>query len=596
MYYNKIIYQLGKYWNAIVWYASLFLCLCLEWWLIKWNLKIEYTSSIGTFLKAFGDSAFILALYWLLAPKWRWAALIPVWLCALWGMVNIAYYRFWGDLIPPASVTMGGNIDGNLMEYGISLLHPCDVLFLLIPSTALIIYFIVKPYKCISFTIKYKIILFTLSIITGLCGQFSYFKSTYSWRNSIASISIKEALHEHFFGGYSGQEQLYTYHGAVYYGFRFLYEIFDIVSSSIDLTNTQAKEIETFLHNYSYKPNNGTMLNLDSLNVVYIIVESLNSDMLHKSIGGMKVMPFLNSLATAEGTVLFDNVVSQTKASSSSDGHLLLMTGLLPPEKISYSITYGSKNTFPSIADILPDHHKYLLLADEGTCWNEGNTLRRFGLGEPLAIKDRHEYDIEILGKDGAMFRQAADMMKDIQEPFFMTLMTISMHVPFKENAWDVPDAIEKTEGLSRMEKDYANMCHHTDAYIKYFLESLPENTLIFIASDHSQHLTANEGEETNGVFMAVNCGRTAYISRVVWQVNIFPATIDILGRSTSYGGLAPSAFNPAVDGTIDSYGKIHGNPSPATLDTLRKAYEISDLIIRSDYFVRPGYQVNNLW
>lgn len=592
MNYKNLTYTISKYGSAIAWYAAVLLCLCLEWWLMKWNLGIEYTSPIGTLLKALGDAALIMTPYWLLSPKWRWTALLPIWLFALWGVSNIAYYRFWGDLIPPASVTMGGNVDGNLMEYGFSLLRPRDLLFLLIPSSSTFLYFFVKPQQCGSFPIKYKIAFLCLSIMIGLCGQFSYFKSTYSWRNSISQRSFNEGLHDHFIGGYSGQNQLYTYNGAVYYGFRFIYDIFEVLSNSIELTNSQVEEIKKFLDNYTQqRDNNGTLHNLDSLNIVYIIVESLNSDMLHKNVEGFEIMPFLDSLASAEGTVLFDNVVSQTKASSSSDGHLLLMTGLLPPEKVSYSITYGSKNKFPSIADVLPAHHKYLLLADEGVCWNEGNTLRQFGLGQPLAIKDRPEYSIDILGKDGAMFRQATDMLKEIKEPFFMTLMTISMHIPFKEKAWKAPDAIEKSERLSRREKDYANMCHHTDKYIREFVESLPENTLVFIASDHSQHFTKNENEyvDTNGVFMAVNSGRTAQISRVVGQVNIFPATIEILGRSdSSYGGLAPSAFNPAVDGTIDSYEKIHGNPSPATLDTLRRAYKISDLIIRSDYFAHP--------
>ena len=277
--------------------------------------------------------------------------------------------------------------------------------------------------------------------------------------------------------------------------------------------------------------------------------------------------------------------MSQIKASSSSDGHLLLMTGLLPPDKIAYSITFGSKNKFPSLADVLPDHHKYLLLADEGVCWNEGNTLRNFGLGEPLVIKDRPQFPIEELGRDGAMFRQAISLLDTIQKPFFMTLMTISMHIPFKEEAWQLPDWLKSAEGLTQMEKDYANVCNQTDRYIGEFLKSLPDNTLIFIASDHHQTIASDGNADKRAFFMAVNSGRTERISRTVGQANLFPAELDIMGRSTSYRGLVPSAFNTCVDGTLDSYGNVYGNPSDATLDSLRNAYRISDLIIRSDYF-----------
>lgn len=575
-----------KYWNAIVWYATGFVCLCLQWWLIKFNLGIEYPNTIGTFLKCIGDVAIVMMPYWLLAPKWRWTALIPVWLFSIFGIVNLVYYRFWGDLVLPASVTMAGNVNGNLMEYGFSLMCWNDLFFLIVPLFACLVCLFMNPGISISFSSKIKILFVVVSLLIGAVGQYSYFKSVYNWRYSNYGLSMGEAVFQHYFGVYNSPIQLYNSNGPVYYCFRYVNDIFEVWNSSIDLTTEQVKEIDHFIENYTHLPEkNRTVFSLDTINVVYIIVESLNSDMLNKTIGGMKIMPFLDSLANTDGTILFDNVVSQTKASSSSDGHLLLMTGLLPPEKISYSISYGSKNTFPSIADVLPDHHKYLLLADDGICWNEGNTLRQFGLGHPLVEKDRPQFSIKDFGRDGALFRHATEIIKTAAQPFFMTMMTISMHIPFKEEAWPVPEDIENAVGISRFEKDYANMCHNFDSYLSEFVSSLPENTLIFIASDHSQNLASDGKHQSTGMFMAVNSGRTAHISRTVGQVNIFPATLEILGRYNGYGGLAPSAFDPSVDGTMDSYGNIFGNPSQTTLDTLRKAYEISDLIIRSDYF-----------
>lgn len=572
--------------KATLWYMAVFLSLCLEWWLLKWSLEIEYNNIFGTLLKSIGDIALILLPYWLLSPRWRWTALLPVFFMAVWGVCNITYYRFWNEIIPAASVTMGGNLGGDIMLYTVSLLRWSDIGFVLLFSFAWISYYCLKPYCSKPYPRKSKVLFVTGSLLVGILGQASYFKSIYSWRFSNYGLGVKDALSEFYTGVYNSQKQLYSTNGPVYYGARYIYEIFNVLSSSVELSDSQNKEIEEFLGIYGMEGDNKmTISELDSRNVVYIIVESLNSDMLGKNIGGIKIMPFLDSLANARGTVLFDNVVSQTKISSSSDGHLLLMTGLLPPEKVSYSITYGSKNVFPSIADALHGHHKYLLLADDGVCWNEGNTLRQFGLGEPLVDKDWGEYYIDELGRDGAMFRYASEMMKTIEHPFFMTLMTISMHIPFIEEAWKVPTEIENAEDLSRMEKDYAGVCHHTDKYIKEFVESLPENTLIFIASDHSQSLAAHKGNDARGVFMAVNSGRTEHISRVVGQVNIFPAALEILGSGIRYRGLAVSAFNPCVDGTIDSYGKVYGNPTRETIDTLSNAYRISDMIIRGDYF-----------
>lgn len=582
--------------NNILYFAVMYVAVLIEWVIFKEQLGIAYSNGFGTALKALGDAALILSPYWLLSSKWRWTSVFFIWIYSLWSIANLAYFRFWDDLIPVSAITMGGNVDGNLMEYGFSLLRGVDVWYIIIPSLVTSVFCLTKPWKDCSLNWHKKLVCFAVSVTVGCIGQFSYFKSAYSWNNATSHRSIAEGSKDHFFGGYTGQKRLYTYNGLAYYGVRYVVDMIDLLSSSIDLTPGQRSEIDALLKNYERVSTNVDSLQMEEsrdmsfpMNVVYIIVESLNSDMLDKEINGLKIMPVLDSLARREGTVLFDNVVSQIKASSSSDGHLLLMTGLLPPDKVAYSITYGGSNKFPSLADELPDHHKYLLLADDGVCWNEGNTLRNFGLGEPITTKDRDEHDINVLGRDGAMFRQAADMVKALPQPFFMTLMTISMHIPFKETGWKMPEQIAEAKGLDEMAKNYANVCHHTDRYIGEFMKSLPENTLVFIASDHSQGMTSQYGTEPSALFMAINTPRTERISRTVGQVNLFPATLDILGdvfgQKAGYGGLAPSAFNPRVVGSRDAYGNIYGKAPEEALDSLDTAFRISDLIIRGDYF-----------
>ena len=576
-------------------YPVAFVCMALQWWLMKCQLDIAYTNAVGTLIKAGGDMALILVPYWILGPRWRWTVLLPVWAYGAWCVCNLAYFRFWGDLIPPAAVTMGGNVDGNLMDYCLSLLRPSDLLYLLIPVCATAAFRLMRVSEARPLSRRLKAAATGLSLLAGLAGQFSYFHTSYQWSSAISRRTVGDGLRDHFLGGYTGQKRLLAYNGIAYYGVRCCVDMVDILTCSVEISAEQRREISDFLGLYGREcgamPDSAAV---DSINVVYIIVESLNAEMIGRDIGGLPVMPVLDSLASAPGTVFFDNVVSQIKASSSSDGHLLLMTGLLPPDKMAYSITYGSHNTFPSLADVLPRHHKYLLLADEGVCWNEGNTLRNFGLGDPIVVGDREgSYDVARLGRDGAMFRQAADMIKDARQPFFMTLMTISMHIPFVEEGWEMPTAISGAGGLTDMEKNYANVCHHTDHYISEFMRALPENTLVFIASDHSQGVASSDDSTPPAVFMAVNTSlagtapQTGRISRVVGQVNLFPAALDILGRSAGYGGIAPSAFNPSVVGTRDSYGNVYGKAPEEALDSLDTAFRISDIIIRGDYFSR---------
>ncbi len=541
--------------------------LCV-WVLIKSGLGVEYSKAAATLMKAVGDTAVILLGYWLLAPRWRWLALVPVWIFALWGVCNLAYFRFWGELIPAASVTMGGNVDGNLMEYGLSLLRWSDLWFFLVPAVVTIVFRLIGPTRAPSFGLKMKMWMIAASCLLGVAGQFSYFKSSWGWRNDIRERSFSAALQEHYTGEFSEYRRLYSYSGPVWYGIRYLADIYQVLFSSVSLSDDEKNEIRSLLA--EYERSGGASEVADSVNVVYIIVESLNSDMVEKEISGRKVMPALDSLARLDGTVWVSNVESQIRASSSSDGHLLLLTGLLPPEKISYSITFGSRNKFPSLADRFPRHEKRLLLADDGVCWNEGNTLRNFGLGEPITTLDRDEKEIEIYGRDGAMFRQAAEMVKTLKQPFFMTLMTISMHIPFREKGWDVPEWIENAEHLSRMEKDYANTCLHTDMYIAEFLRALPANTMVFIASDHHQTIASEPDCPPAAMMMALHTPITRRVSRRVGQVNLFPAALDLLGIGEGYAGVAPSALS-------DEAGVDNAS--------LARARRVSDLIIRGDYF-----------
>lgn len=578
--------------DNILFYCLLFIAALAQWMLLKSGFDISYTNFAGTAVKAVGDVALMLAPCWLLSPKWRWTAVAALWAASIWFVANLAYFRFWGDLIPPAAITMGGNVDGNLMEYGASLLRWTDICFLIIPVLATVAYRLLRVRQSPALAWRCRFLLFAASLVVGLAGQAAYLKTTFAWNNAVSPRTLAVEFRDHFFGGYTGQKRLYTYNGPAYYGVRYLFDTVGLLTSSVDLDQSQRSDIDAFIGRYRRQGNPDDQAALDSINVVYIIVESLNAEMLGSRIGGMSVMPVLDSLARIGDTVLFDNVVSQIKASSSSDGHLLLLTGLLPPDKVAYSISYGSVNKFPSLADVMPCHHKYLLLADEGVCWNEGNTLRNFGLGDPLVVGDRSDrYDPAILGRDGAMFRQAADIVKTARQPFFTTLMTISMHIPFKEEGWEMPQGVADAPGLSRMEKDYASVCHHADFYIGEFLRSLPTNTLVFIASDHSQGVASFDDSTLPAVFMALNTHLTATapqtgrISRTVGQVNLFPAALDILGRDAGYAGLAPSAFNPSVVGSRDAYGNIYGEASKATLDTLDAAFQVSDLIIRGDYF-----------
>ncbi|MDE5839984.1 MAG: hypothetical protein K2H49_03600, partial [Muribaculaceae bacterium] len=234
----------------MIWYFTVAACLLFDWWLMKTELGFSYVNVFGTLAKAVGDVALVLMPYWLLSPKWRWSAILPVCLMSVWCIVNLAYYRFWGDLIPSAAVTMGGNFDGNLLDYGVALLRWNDLLFILSPCVAWLIMRRLRLPGSAPFSTNVKLVCIGISIIIGFLGQMSYFKSTSSWRGVNSHQSVREDLYDHFIGGYTGQKQLYIYNGPVYYCVRFIADAVSVLSGSIDLDDAQKERISEFLSQY----------------------------------------------------------------------------------------------------------------------------------------------------------------------------------------------------------------------------------------------------------------------------------------------------------------------------------------------------------
>lgn len=110
----------------------------------------------------------------------------------------------------------------------------------------------------------------------ALMGQFSYVKTSYSLKSDLFSITVKQGLQEHYSGEYSSLRQVYFYKGSVVYGVCYLWDMFEVLSHRLELTDSREELITQFLNKYS-RHGQQDPAKLDSVNVVYIIMESLNA-------------------------------------------------------------------------------------------------------------------------------------------------------------------------------------------------------------------------------------------------------------------------------------------------------------------------------
>lgn len=569
----------------LIYSIIVFLCLvcalsALQFYFIEQTSKSLKYALIFT-IKTIGQFCLILCPIWWMKGKWRLLGIVPIWLFALWIVCNLAYNRFWGELIPASAVNMTGNIGIDLIGWGVGLLKWSDIIILIIPAVITVLILLLNRCSKEVPTVKLRIIATALCLIAFIAGEALNIHSHASWKNELKGSDISDKIAYHY--GYSivNGETAYSVLGPLIFEVKWIIELIHQSGLKKELTTQEKIRIKKFLD----ARNPATKRDTLSMNVVYMIVESLNTEVVSMRIVDYPIAPVLDSLSNAKGTIYVPNVITQVKHSGSSDGHLMLMTGLLPLKSGSYSEIFGTFNSYPSLAKLLTNHENIMLLADDGKCWNEMNVFKSFGFSKVLNSSD-YIKETENESMDGVMLEYASKIIPSLQQPFFIGLMTMSMHFPFKDPGMPMPSQIDNAHGYSKIEKDYLTVVNGFDFQLGKFLKSLPKNTIIIIASDHNQTVANLGYKNPMALFMAINSGKTMKIDNVVGQSNLFPAVLEILGiENANYNGMVPSALDSNINGTIDSYGNIFGSLSDEELHTLNEAFEISDLIIRGDYF-----------
>ena len=153
---------------------------------------------------------------------------------------------------------------------------------------------------------------------------------------------------------------------------------------------------------------------------------------------------------------------------------------------------------------------------------------------------------------------------------------------------------------------DYMHAAHYTDSAIGEFvdfLKTLPQydETLIVITGDHEgladyrsairatdmgkKHVSA--GLFTPLIVLNSPCGAMRY-DGVMGQIDVYPTLLDLLGVvDYPWRGMGGSILNQAktpfaVSPQLEAVGEGYDS---ASLDHARRAYDVSDIMLRFDFF-----------
>ncbi|WP_252238018.1 LTA synthase family protein [Clostridium sp. VAP51] len=375
-------------------------------------------------------------------------------------------------------------------------------------------------------------------------------------------------------------------------------------------SNEDKKEIEDWLtFNREKIEDNEYKGLLKGKNVIFLQIESLENFVINQKTNGKEITPFLNKLAS-EG-LYFNNFYEQNNAGNSIDCDFMINTSIYPLGNKITALNYG-ENVYPNSLPRILQKDGYFTISSHAELPNEFNWTElhknSFGANELWTINDYvYEESVGYGLSDKSFLSQTADKLKDIKQPFFIQLPTLSNHGPFdldeKYRQLNLPDEVNDS-----YLGGYFESVLYTDNQLEMFYNKLNESgllddTVLVIYGDHTGvHKYYNEDiqdidyennwwdEVDHKIPLIIYSKNMEHkiVNKTGGQIDILPTICYLLGidddsyRNSTMGRILVNTNRNAI--TIKG-NHIVGNVKPSDEEHVSKAYEIGEKIIKTNYF-----------
>lgn len=255
-------------------------------------------------------------------------------------------------------------------------------------------------------------------------------------------------------------------------------------------------------------------------NIILIHAESLQTNVINKSINGKEITPNFSKLAN-EG-IYFDNFYNQVSTGTSSDAEFIVSTGLHATANGIAFMNYFN-NEYVSIENSLQDLGYYVSAfhGNKGDFWNRNVMYKALGY-DKFYSQSSFEID-EVIGfgiSDKSFFKQSIPILQDIKNEnknYMAKFITLSNHTPFDAldsyGEFDLtmnyevtnPETGEvTTENATWIDDElignYIKSVSYSDEAIGEFINEMDtagllENTVVIIYGDHDAKLGKSEYE-----------------------------------------------------------------------------------------------------
>ncbi|WP_274307362.1 LTA synthase family protein [Solibacillus daqui] len=261
-------------------------------------------------------------------------------------------------------------------------------------------------------------------------------------------------------------------------------------------------------------------------NVIAVSLESLQTFVINNEMNGEVITPFLNSLTQDKDTYYFNNFYHQTGLGKTSDSEFIFENSLFGLGRGAVFFTHG-ENTYNSFAESLGENGYYtnVMHANNKSFWNRDMIYKSFNLDnfydvESYDVNDENSVNWGL--KDIPFFEQSTKLMKDMPQPFYSRLITLTNHYPFYLDPEDM--MINEFDSSSGTLNRYFQTVRYLDESVKEFFDDLKEqglyeNSIIVMYGDHYGI------SENHNKAMAQYLGKdeiTAYDSALLQSVPLF--------------------------------------------------------------------------
>lgn len=278
----------------------------------------------------------------------------------------------------------------------------------------------------------------------------------------------------------------------------FTYHIGDIITNTLDIK--EKPMIRPFTDHYEDEKE-GPLFGIgEGKNLVVIQIESFQDFVIGLEYNGQEVTPFLNDLLE-DNTVHFDNYFQQVGSGNTSDAEFAANNSILgTTDYFTYNIYQN--NYFRGLPWLLKDkgYETAVFHAYEGRdFWNRENAYPAMGfdtfygglIGNELSPGGTYQMT-EWMGwglTDTEFYPQSMKFIKDLKEPFYSFIITLSNHHPYiMLDHYNFIEIADEEKGT--MVGDYLNSAAYTDYALSQLFdlfkkEGLYENTVFALYGDH---------------------------------------------------------------------------------------------------------------